>query len=58
MRCAIDEDFKHHNGDYFDNDSSQFAPPHRDALDPGKTNAVVDTVAMTLKEKGFALANG
>ena len=58
VRCAVDEEFKHHSGEYFDNDSGQFAPPHQDALDRGKTNAVVDTLATALGEKGFALANG
>ncbi|MEM1281758.1 MAG: oxidoreductase, partial [Cyanobacteria bacterium P01_H01_bin.152] len=37
------------SGQYFDNDSGQFAPPHPDALDESKNQAIVRTIEATLK---------
>ena len=36
IRAALSEEFAAAAGEYFDNDSGRFAPPHADALDPGK----------------------
>jgi len=36
------------SGQYFDNDSGQFAPPHKDALDQHKSNEVVNAIEVLL----------
>ncbi len=41
VRAALSDEFKDANGQYFDNDSGRFAPPHADALDPQKCEEVV-----------------
>ncbi len=39
-RAALSDEFEAASGQYFDNDSGQFASPHPDALDPRKTQEV------------------
>jgi NAD(P)-dependent dehydrogenase (short-subunit alcohol dehydrogenase family) len=41
-RLSLDSDFQNASGKYYDNDSTQFASPHPDALDPVKTKVVID----------------
>ena len=43
-RAALADDFAHANGQYFDNDSGQFASPHPDTHDATKRNAVVAAI--------------
>lgn len=43
-RAALSDEFKTASGLYFDNDRGQFAPPHPDALDPQKSQAVVRAI--------------
>lgn len=45
VRAATGDDFAAVSGQYFDNDSGQFAPPHADALDDAKVDSVVAEVA-------------
>jgi len=47
-RAALAEEFAAASGQYFDNDSGQFASPHPDALDPRKTEEVVRAVEAVL----------
>lgn len=51
-RAAISDDFAGATGQYFDNDSGRFAPPHRDALDAGKCGQVVQGIEAILAEWG------
>lgn len=44
VRAALSDDFAAANGQYFDNDSGQFALPHPDALDRQKSKDVVDAM--------------
>lgn len=44
IRAALSDEFAEASGQYFDNDSGRFAPPHPDALDPEKTDALVNAV--------------
>ncbi|MEM1403169.1 MAG: SDR family NAD(P)-dependent oxidoreductase [Pseudomonadota bacterium] len=57
VRCATDETFAKHSGEYFDNDSGRFAPPHPDALNDEKCRAVFRSIASVLSAKGFPLTN-
>ena len=41
VRAALSDEFANANGQYFDNDSNQFADPHPDCLDPAKRSATV-----------------
>lgn len=43
-QLAVDDDFAKASGKYFDNDAGNFGPPHRDALDSGKSAAVVSAI--------------
>jgi NAD(P)-dependent dehydrogenase (short-subunit alcohol dehydrogenase family) len=47
-RCALEARFADHSGEYFDNDSGRFAPPHPDALDPVKRGAVFKAIEALL----------
>ncbi|MEO0868792.1 MAG: SDR family NAD(P)-dependent oxidoreductase [Cyanobacteria bacterium J06642_11] len=47
-RAALSDEFKTASGQYFDNDSGQFAPPHPDALNPQKSEEIVRTIEATL----------
>ncbi|TAL86053.1 MAG: SDR family NAD(P)-dependent oxidoreductase [Rhodanobacter sp.] len=49
-RAALAEEFASASGQYFDNDSGQFAAPHADALDPGKVTEVVSAIEAILKK--------
>lgn len=44
VRAALGDDFAQASGRYYDNDRQAFAPPHRDALDPGKNQALVSAI--------------
>lgn len=48
VRSALDEEFADKSGQYFDNDSKKFAPPHPDALDNQKTEEIVQTIENVL----------
>lgn len=50
-RAALADDFATASGKYFDNDSGQFAPPHGDALDAQKCEAVVGAIEAILAER-------
>lgn len=41
VRAALADEFETASGQYFDNDSGQFASPHSDALDSRKTEEIV-----------------
>ncbi|WP_120633574.1 SDR family NAD(P)-dependent oxidoreductase [Ruegeria sp. EL01] len=43
-RAALSEEFADANGQYFDNDSGQFASPHPDVQNNRKSKAVVDAI--------------
>ncbi len=47
-RAALSDDFAAASGAYFDNDSGRFATPHRDALDPQKSEAIVRAIESVL----------
>jgi NAD(P)-dependent dehydrogenase (short-subunit alcohol dehydrogenase family) len=44
VRAALDEEFAAASGQYFDNDTGRFAPPHRDALDLRKSREIIRTM--------------
>ena len=41
VRAALEEGFAAASGQYFDNDKGRFAQPHRDALDPRKSQETI-----------------
>ena len=43
-RAALSDEFAGATGRYFDNDAGRFSDPHRDALDAGKSAAVVAAI--------------
>lgn len=47
-RAALSDEFAAASGQYFDNDSGRFASPHRDALDPRKSEEVVRAIEKVL----------
>ncbi|MEM9555404.1 MAG: SDR family NAD(P)-dependent oxidoreductase [Acidobacteriota bacterium] len=47
-RAALDDEFATASGQYFDNDSGRFAPPHPDALDPRKCQELVRLIENVL----------
>ncbi|NEZ66989.1 SDR family NAD(P)-dependent oxidoreductase [Leptolyngbyaceae cyanobacterium CCMR0082] len=49
-RAAFSEEFGTASGQYFDNDSGQFAAPHSDALDPQKSEEIVSVIEKILAE--------
>lgn len=49
-RAALSDEFADVNGQYFDNDSHQFASPHADALNPGKVKDVMVAIESVLSE--------
>jgi NAD(P)-dependent dehydrogenase (short-subunit alcohol dehydrogenase family) len=49
-RAALSDEFETASGQYFDNDSGQFSPPHRDALDPEKCEEIVCGIEAVLIE--------
>ncbi|MEO1146016.1 MAG: SDR family NAD(P)-dependent oxidoreductase [Cyanobacteria bacterium J06638_22] len=50
-RAALADEFATASGQYFDNDSGQFASPHPDALDSQKIQEVVYIIKTVLEEK-------
>lgn len=50
IRAALSDEFAAASGQYFDNDSSQFASPHSDALDPQKSEEVVRAIETALSD--------
>ena len=50
VRAALTDEFAAASGQYFDNDTGQFALPHADALDSQKSQAVVRLIETVLKE--------
>ena len=49
-RAALSDEFAAASGQYFDNDSGQFASPHPDALDPQKCEEIVAAIEAILAE--------
>ena len=49
-RAALADEFATASGQYFDNDSGQFASPHPDALDPQKSEEIVRVIETVLAE--------
>ena len=49
-RAALADEFAAASGQYFDNDSGQFASPHPDALDPRKSQEIVRVIETVLAE--------
>ncbi len=50
-RAALSDEFSAASGQYFDNDSGQFASPHPDALDPRKSQEIVSVIEKVLAER-------
>ena len=50
IRAALSDEFKTASGQYFDNDSGQFASPHLDALDQQKSKVIVRAIETVLVE--------
>ena len=50
VRAALTDEFAGVSGQYFDNDSGQFASPHSDALDVRKSEEIVRTIERVLTE--------
>ncbi len=48
-RLAIEEEFSHSNGLYYDTDSKQFSSPHADALDADKCSALVSALDTVIR---------
>lgn len=48
VRAALSDEFATATGKYFDNDSGRFASPHPDALDQGKSAALVQAIESLL----------
>lgn len=48
VRAALADEFANASGQYFDNDAKRFAPPHPDALDPRKAEALVRAIESVL----------
>jgi len=49
-RAALSDEFATASGQYFDNDSGQFASPHPDVLNPKKTEEIVRSIEAVLLE--------
>ena len=54
VQAALADEFASASGQYFDNDSGEFASPHPDALDPQKTETVVRAIEAVLAEMSKA----
>lgn len=50
VRAALADEFATPSGEYFDNDSGRFAPPHPDALDPLKSQEILRVIEVVLVE--------
>ena len=44
VRAALSDEFANASGHYFDNDKGQFGPPHSDALNDEKCQAIVEAI--------------
>lgn len=53
IRAALSDEFKSASGLYFDNDAGRFGPPHIDALNPEKSDAVVQAIETILSNLQF-----
>ena len=51
-RAALSEEFAAASGQYFNNDAGRFAPPHRDALDDAKVDALMVALDSVLRDLG------
>lgn len=49
-RAALTDEFASASGQYFDNDTGQFAAPHPDALDSKKTQSVIYMIETVIEE--------
>ena len=49
-RAALADEFANASGQYFDNDSGQFASPHPEALDDNKSRQVVEMIVSLLSK--------
>jgi NAD(P)-dependent dehydrogenase (short-subunit alcohol dehydrogenase family) len=49
-RAALADEFATASGQYFDNDSGQFASPHPDALNPQKSEKIVRVIEVVLAD--------
>ena len=52
IRAALADEFATACGQYFGNDSGQFASPHRDALNAKKSGRIVQAIETALAERG------
>lgn len=50
IRAALSDEFERASGQYFDNDSGQFASPHPDALNPKKSERIVQAIESVLAQ--------
>ena len=50
-RAALSDEFADASGQYFDNDSGLFKPPHADALDDHKNQQLVETLDRLIEAK-------
>lgn len=50
-RAALSAEFAHASGEYYDNDTKQFAAPHPDAMNPQKNAALVATIKSIIASK-------
>lgn len=51
VRAALSDEFATATGRWFDNDSGSLAPPHPDALDPERNEAVEHDIEVILGER-------
>ena len=50
IRATLDEEFAAASGRYIDHDSGQFVPPHPDALNPVKSEAIIEAIEAVLND--------
>lgn len=50
-QAALADEFATASGSYFDNDAGQFSSPHPDALDPDKSEAILQAIDTVLAGK-------
>lgn len=49
-RASLSDEFSDKAGQYFDNDTGQFALPHHDALDQNKNQQIINAMDLIIKE--------
>lgn len=54
-RAALSDEFRSANGQYYDNDTARFTPPHPDAVNEQRTNEIVQLIELLLTEQGHAV---